>query len=326
MIKKYLEFIKESKEDIDSICKRYNIQNYTINDDGSINVDGNVDLSYRELTKLPLKFRHVGSDFYCNINQLTSLEGAPQTVGGGYFDCSDNQLTNLEGAPKTVGGDFNCSNNQLTSLEGCPKTVGGVFYCNNNQLTSLEGCPKTVGGDFDCDNNKLISLEGSSTIVGGYFSCNYNQLTSLEGCPKTVGGVFYCNNNQLTSLEGSPKTVGDSFYCHNNQLTSLEGGPSYVKDDFVCSNNPLLVRLTNDILDIGGGFYLTNTPLEVLWNDVLKVDKKFLDYLNTQTWDNVFPAPKTVYEDYFLEGVEENNIGIPDNWRELLEKDGWTII
>jgi hypothetical protein len=85
------------------------------------------------------------------------------------------------------------------------------------------------------------------------------------------------------------------------------------------------VKLTNDILDIGN-LYLVKTPLKVLWHDVLKGDKKFLDYLNTQTWDNVFPAPKKVYEDYFLEGVEENNIDIPDNWRELLEGDGWTII
>jgi hypothetical protein len=162
--------------------------------------------------------------------------------------------------------------------------------------------------------------------VDGDFYCYSNQLTSLEGCPKKVSGNFNCYNNQLTSLEGSPTIVGGDFDCHNNQLTSLDGGPSYVKDDFNCNNNPLLVRLTNDILDIGGVFYLKNTPLEVLWHNVLKGDKKFLNYLNTQTWDNIFPAPKTVYEDYFLEGVEENNIEIPENWRELLEEDGWTII
>jgi hypothetical protein len=261
MIKKYLEFIKESSESIDSICQKYSIKNYTINEDGSIDVEGDVDLSYKELTKIPLKFRQVSGSFYCNKNQLT----------------------NLEGAPETVGGDFDCDDNQLTSLEGSPETVGGHFYCNNNQLTSLEGGPKTVGENF------------------------------------------YCHNNELTNLEGAPKTVG-GFYCRDNQLTSLEGGPNYVKGYFVCSNNLLLVRLTNDILDIGVGFNLNNTPLKVLWNDVLKKNIKFLDYLNTQTWDNVFPAPKTVYEDYFLEGVEENNIEIPDNWRELLEKDGWTII
>ena len=38
---KYDQFIKESKEDIDSICKRYGIKNYTINKDETIDVDGN---------------------------------------------------------------------------------------------------------------------------------------------------------------------------------------------------------------------------------------------------------------------------------------------
>jgi len=47
---------------------------YTINDDGSIDVDGEVDLSRKKLTKIPFKFRNVSGGFYCNNNQLTSLK------------------------------------------------------------------------------------------------------------------------------------------------------------------------------------------------------------------------------------------------------------
>lgn len=32
----------DSKKDIHSICKKYGIKNYSINEDGSIDVDGNV--------------------------------------------------------------------------------------------------------------------------------------------------------------------------------------------------------------------------------------------------------------------------------------------
>ena len=105
---------------------------YTINDDGSIDVDGAVNLSNRNLTKIPFKFRNVSGDFYCHNNQLTSLEGAPNTVGG-VFDCTDNKLTSLEGAPNTVGGYFDCSDNQLASLDGAPNNVGGEFYYRYNQ-------------------------------------------------------------------------------------------------------------------------------------------------------------------------------------------------
>ena len=38
-----------SNEEIHQICQQYNIENYTINPDGSIDVEGNVDLSQRIL-------------------------------------------------------------------------------------------------------------------------------------------------------------------------------------------------------------------------------------------------------------------------------------
>ncbi len=92
------------------IARKFGIRKYKINEDGSIDVSGDVNLSYKGLSELPLKFRNITGDFYCNSNQLISLEGSPQSVGG----------------------DFECNNNQLTSLEGCPQTVGGDFYCYNN--------------------------------------------------------------------------------------------------------------------------------------------------------------------------------------------------
>ena len=52
-------------------------------------------------------------NFDCYSNQLTSLEGAPQEVGG-YFDCRNNQLTSLEGAPREVRGDFDCHWNPIS--------------------------------------------------------------------------------------------------------------------------------------------------------------------------------------------------------------------
>ena len=151
--------------------QRYNVKK---NKDGSYDVNGTVDLSEMNLTKLPVKFGTVRKDFSCGSNQLTSLEGSPRTVGRN-FNCDNNQLTSLKGSPETVGGYFSCEDNQLTNLKGGPKTVGKGFWCMGNQLTSLEGSPRTVGKNF---------------------SCGFNQLTSLDGCPKTVGGYFDCRNNK----------------------------------------------------------------------------------------------------------------------------------
>ena len=114
-------------------------------------IEGNVDLSYLYLIGLfDLSDVEVMGYFNCNNNNLTSLAGAPHTVGGS-FNCFNNDLTNLKGAPQTVGGDFDCCNNNLTNLEGSPHTVGGYFGCMNTNLTSLEGIPKTVGIHFYID-------------------------------------------------------------------------------------------------------------------------------------------------------------------------------
>ena len=115
---------------ISLICEKYGIENYTVNDDGSIDVNGDVNLSWYKLTELPLSFNKVTGDFYCSHNVLTSLKGSPKWVGG-YFDCYNNQLTSLEFSPEYVGTNFYCYNNDLTD-NYCESEIGGKFY------TSLE--------------------------------------------------------------------------------------------------------------------------------------------------------------------------------------------
>ena len=148
-MKSYKEFIKESKMDIDSICEKYGIRNYTINSDGSIDVNGNVDLSHNwsssrlktsksndKLTKLPLSFRNVT----------------------GHFSCENNELTSLQGSPQIVGGEFACFNNKLTSLEGCPEIIGSDFYCNVNELMDFKGVSEFFERDFYCYKNPIYDI------------------------------------------------------------------------------------------------------------------------------------------------------------------------
>jgi hypothetical protein len=137
----------------------------------------------------------VDGDFDCTNKGLPNFRGIRFGEVSGDFHCGYNQLTTLEGAPRSVGGDFFCYSNRLTSLEGVPQKVGGRFDCDDNHLTSLEGAPQTVKGSFSCDDNQLTSLVGAPQTVGGHFFCNDNGLTSLEGAPQTVKGSFNCEGN-----------------------------------------------------------------------------------------------------------------------------------
>lgn len=145
------------KREINKICKRYDINNYTINSDGSIDVNGNVYLYYKGFTKIPLKFNKVSGSFICSNNNLISLEGCPKEVGG-EFDCNDNQLTSLEGSPEEIGDDFYCSHNPITTMKGVTKIIKGNFMCSNCKLESLNFCPEAQYYDFTY--NKIKNFNG----------------------------------------------------------------------------------------------------------------------------------------------------------------------
>ena len=133
-----------TREEVIEVCEKYKIEKYSINDDLSIDVDGDVYLDSQSLEHLPLKFNYVSGVFYCSYNKLKSLEGSPKTING-RFSCSNNELKTLKGSPQTVNGDFNCFNNKLESLEGSPQTVNGNFLCFNNELKDLEYFPEVSG-------------------------------------------------------------------------------------------------------------------------------------------------------------------------------------
>ena len=121
-------------ESNERLLELYDIVEYLINNDGSLNVFESVQLFAGNLFYLPFEFYYVK----------------------GNFDCSDNNLTSLKGAPKFVEGGFQCSANNLTSLKGGPIYVNTGYYCNDNNLTNLEGSPSYVGGEKICYNNNNL--------------------------------------------------------------------------------------------------------------------------------------------------------------------------
>jgi len=121
-----LEFCK-----IKYFCQKY-LENYIINPDGTIDVNGDVylDDELGDMEKLPVKFGKVS----------------------GHFGCYGNKLSTLEGCPKYVSGDFVCGGNQLTTLEHCPKYVGGHFGCDilTHHILGY------VQGKIYCDKQRIV--------------------------------------------------------------------------------------------------------------------------------------------------------------------------
>ena len=123
------------EQEIHTICKKYEIKDYTINSDGSIDVVDSVYLNGRNLTEIPLQFNYVWGSFHCHNNKLTSLKGSPKRVFGQYFQCQQNMLIDLEHFP--IVEDYTRSfvgMNPLKSISGFNGNINFLSCENKDRL------------------------------------------------------------------------------------------------------------------------------------------------------------------------------------------------
>ena len=185
-------------DEIKDICWDYNIDHYTINDDMTIDVNQDVDLSFISLDEIPLNFNNVNGDFNCRGNDLTSLKGSPVYVTG-YYNCYKNNLTSLKYSPRSIGGEFSCSHNKLETLDYCPNYVGRNFQCNNNKLKSLKGIPDKIFSILFCDDNNLTSFKDGPKYINGSLHIGDNNIKSLNFCPE-VNGIIDLRYNKIFEI------------------------------------------------------------------------------------------------------------------------------
>ena len=149
------------RAEVEKWLKKNYVYNYVINEDLTVDVNSRVDLSFKDLKDVPIKFNKIEGDFNCGWNNLTNLQGCPKVVNG-YFYCNKNKLTNLLGCPEVIHGEFNCSENKLSNFEYFPKEINGnsIFLHSNNikeeELVNfdckMENIEK-IYSDFNQDGN-----------------------------------------------------------------------------------------------------------------------------------------------------------------------------
>ena len=206
-----------TKEKIHKICKKYNIINYTINSDMSIDVDGHVLMRGKGLKEIPLNFNRVNGDFLCNFNLLKSLKGSPKIVESTFF----------------------CGNNLLKSLEYSPEYIGHSFYCGRNQLKTLEYFPKYVGRKIECNSNGLQSLKGVENDTFHSFECVDNNIRSFKYYPKKISNRKSFFNNPIAIFY--PVFKKREYIDYFNELDIIRENETVV----------ILDRLNYFLMDIG---------------------------------------------------------------------------
>ncbi len=241
MLNDYKNFIE--RKDVEKACKKYDIPNYTIRDDFSIDCHLSVSIQRCPyLEKLPVKFNSVNGDFFIRNNALTTLEGCPEHIVNDFM-ASANEITSFKGGPKTVVNNCEISHNKLTTLEGCPEVGNGLFV-GRNELVSLVGCPKHLGR-FECNHNNLKSLVGGPETVKHTFDVGHNEIESFEGCPKSVGGDWMMGDNNIKDFKGFPE--------HYNPKSSMNISNNPVFQIFILFIDIRAIEHLNewDVIDVG---------------------------------------------------------------------------
>lgn len=206
-------------------------ENVTIREDGTVDVTGDMNI-YAQFPRLPIKFGRVTGRFLCSGNNLTTMVGFPDYVGGNLM-VENNFISNMEGFPKYVGNSVSFSRNKLTSLEGLPDTINGNLELSFNKLESLKGCPRIVLGHLLASYNYFTDLVGSPEEIGhDFFIQSSPNLTSIKGLTPNVGGQV--------QLIGCPK-----LYMMEKWEGDCEGGINF-KGEYGENNDILPPNLSED--------------------------------------------------------------------------------
>jgi len=246
----------------------------TINNDLTISTTQDINFDHNLNGNLPeyIQFDKVSGYFSVSGNKMTSLRGCPKFVYSSFY-CDDNDLTTLEYGPSYVGKDIICTQNQISvetlykeinKIEGFKtaftdhgeyygssykkinrKKIDESFKKSDDKLATMRIGKKAMiekwindhpqsDSTFSINEDLSIDVSGhlylDNCIKGnfpdyiqfnkcsGYFSISYNKMTSLRGCPKYVGETFYCDNNNLTSLEYASEVIMDDLQCEYNKI------------------------------------------------------------------------------------------------------------
>ena len=214
MVKKFNKFL------INSICKDLNIRNYTINNDMTVDVDGDVEILNKKFKKIPFKFNEINGNFYIHNNS---------------------NLISLKNSPKKIVGNFNCMFNKLNSLKHSPDYVENNFICKFNHLESLEYLPNYIGGTVDATHNNINTLKGlkNHNIVINLTENNIRSIKHSGECKLIL------NRNPFFEIE----TLSSKTFTHNTEYINYFNELDIINEN---ETSIILDRLNYFLQDIGG--------------------------------------------------------------------------
>jgi hypothetical protein len=154
----------KTKEEIQSWLEEMKIENYTINDDLTVDVNGDVFLGRKKLNSIPIQFGTIN----------------------GSMSIWDNHLVSLKGCPSKITESFDCSHNKLKSFEYCPIEIGAYFVFYANQISTFDFFPNSVGSLVIYEND-IKNIHDLKTQIKDSLS---HQCSLIENCLEQFKNLY----------------------------------------------------------------------------------------------------------------------------------------
>lgn len=199
----------QAKNWIKFFDKNSTTNTYMFDDDGEdiiIHVQGDMDISNNNISKIPYKIGSVDGSFYANNCNLLTLQNSPTEVSGNY-NVSFNHFKSLMGSPEYVGQNFDVQYcNNLSSFLYSPEIVIGKYLSSGNQKLKLINKIQTKMGRFS-----HIVTEKKQTLLGlekEYFNTRTHLVFQCVGSIfKNYVDIAVKNNPNILDIdEGSFET------------------------------------------------------------------------------------------------------------------------
>jgi len=196
-IKLFLEYVGPSDEEqkIIDICNKYHIENYTINDDLSVDVSGSVYLNSQSLTEIPIRFGKVSGTFYAGGNKLRDFKNFPNECS--FLNIPVNKFQSFEGLDRIKFGSIFMRNNPI-----CLLTMDDLSIMNitkNDIYDILVDSPLEALLDYLIEYYVKPDIEISIFEFKISMSDLFDRFDEFEVI-KHVGSEFIIDTNSLSSL------------------------------------------------------------------------------------------------------------------------------
>lgn len=246
----------QTKKEVVNILKNLGVDlfNYEVHDDLSISIDGDVNLTHKNLITLPVNFNEIRGVFNCSYNNLVSLKGAPKKVTH-TFMAMKNKISFLKDLPQCP--EICLSYNNIKILDNIPEeTIDLDLSYNDIQNISPELLQKnnykleSLILSYNKINSGLDNLMNFSRMDRIYI--NENKITSIDAfkhfpklrilcvrsnkIEKIIWNELFSENikyinvadNKITEISVDPKIELDKLCVYGNLLEKIEVHPNAI--------------------------------------------------------------------------------------------------